>query len=217
MSDETTFNTRHVDSHRGASDDPVVKMLAEHKRLYSLAGRARTAALEIVSRLPENVQRLRVTVDFPDGSFSYIAESDLQRSMDVRVKLEEALAKLAKCRGDTDHDYVCEWSERAIQQFREGKSAIKAAREASGCEALYREEEQLHDQATEVRNRIVETQATSLAGVLAQLELFKEELLQDTHSFDFIDTIAAGIKRLAEGEKASEPEIIGFGEPEPRA
>jgi hypothetical protein len=52
---------------------------------------------------------------------------------------------------------------------------IKEGREACGCEALWREPDALLEQARAIRDRIFETQANSFAGILAQLEILKDE------------------------------------------
>jgi hypothetical protein len=72
---------------------------------------------------------------------------------------------------------------------------IREAREASGCEALDREADALKEQARAIADRIYETQATSFAGIIAQLELVKAE--QD--NWTLLERSIAGVKRLAGG------------------
>jgi hypothetical protein len=89
------------------------------------------------------------------------------------------------------HDYK-DFSIRAILQFRDGKAKIDAAREASGCDALYREAEALGERVKAIYERIVATPARSFAGLLGQLDLLRDA----TGEHKFVDTIIAGIKAL---------------------
>jgi hypothetical protein len=85
---------------------------------------------------------------------------------------------------------------------------IAAAREASGCEALYREADEI-EKACEIEDQICSTTATSLEGLLGQLQFARE--LMETERLDGRDdckerlnaSIAAGVKRLANGGPGS--------------
>jgi hypothetical protein len=74
------------------------------------------------------------------------------------------------------------------------RARLQVARRSSG------EAEEIEDQAIEVHDRIVETHATSLAGLLGQLTLLREEAGGD---FDeLVDSITAGVKHIV----GSQPE-----------
>jgi hypothetical protein len=193
MFDEITFNTRHPTE---AAEDPLLAMLKERARLHQLAARAQSAGEEIELELPDDVQLGVVKVKLPDGDCSCRTEEDVNRSVSVRVRLVETFAKYGS---DVDRDYLREWSEGALEQYRAGKAAIEAAREASGCAAAYRQAETLRDMADELQDRICETQAISLAGVLGQLALLRD----DDGGIDdqLIDSIVAGVKALVPAER----------------
>jgi hypothetical protein len=60
--------------------------------------------------------------------------------------------------------------DQALAQFRAGVDEIKAIREGSGCEAHYREAEDLGRRASEAGNQIRNTKPVTLAGAIALLE-----------------------------------------------
>jgi hypothetical protein len=84
------------------------------------------------------------------------------------------------------------YTDDALRQFREGKAKIDAVREASGCEALFREAHALVEQGEDLDLQIERTVATSFAGVLAQLEVLRENLGDNP----LLETIITGIKAL---------------------
>ncbi|MFL5268647.1 MAG: hypothetical protein ACJ8AH_18990 [Stellaceae bacterium] len=92
----------------------------------------------------------------------------------------------------------------AIEAFRAGQARRDEIREASGCAALRREEAETVDRLIDVENRIAKTPAVSLAGLVAQIEYFRD-------SIDPLvgwDVIIQGLRTVVQ------PRCIGFGEPE---
>jgi hypothetical protein len=78
---------------------------------------------------------------------------------------------------------------------RAGKAKLDAVLEASGWEALHREAHALAERGEEIDLQIERTVATSFAGVLAQIEVLRENF--GDHAL--LDMIIAGVKRLAGG------------------
>lgn len=89
---------------------------------------------------------------------------------------------------------------------------------------LYRQAEDLDDRAQELFDRVAATKATTIAGVIAQIELLIAPILS---SEGYAEIVIAGLKDIAhrigeepigdaENDLAAEPEVIGFGEPEPQ-
>jgi hypothetical protein len=90
--------------------------------------------------------------------------------------------------------------DQALADFRVGLEEIKAAREASGCEAHYREADDLGRRAAEIGGQIRNTKPVTLAGAIAMLEWGIEgECL--------INAVIGGLRALQE-------KVVGFGEPE---
>ena len=166
MFDDQTFKDRHSES--GAAGDLVIALLTERERLYALAGRTRAAGDMIKSSLPEDVQHGVVTVAFPDLAASYTTEESVI--------------------------YVREWSAGALEQYRAGKAKIEAVLEESGCQKLYREADAIEEQADELHDQICQMHATSIAGVIGQLRLLREDNGGDNE--ELINTIMAGVTNL---------------------
>jgi hypothetical protein len=90
--------------------------------------------------------------------------------------------------------------ESALEQYLAGRAENEVAREASGCEVLFREADEIEARADELHDRICETRASSLAGVLAQLELMQEEA-GGTVEEQLIHSITAGVRALLPAER----------------
>jgi hypothetical protein len=71
-----------------------------------------------------------------------------------------------------------------------------ATAEASDCAALLRAADALYAQVDALDGQIWETQATSVAGILGQLERVKEAVRLQEDCEGLIDTIVSGIKQL---------------------
>jgi hypothetical protein len=152
-----------------ATEDPVLTLFAEHERLIDRSESVYRAASEIEAALPDDVQSGRVPVEMLSGILGFKSEESLKKVTDSRMSLAETRFRLYPADGD-ERDCVREWSEKAIKDFRTGKAKIAAAREASGCEALFQQADDLDKQADEIEGRACNTQAVSLAGLLAQIE-----------------------------------------------
>jgi len=207
-----------------AQIDPVLTLLAEHERLIDRSESVYRAAFEIKATLPDDIRAGKVPLDLPGGIMRFASEERLMRYLDACRRLAEVFAEAGGYRDDdgvvreVGLDYVREWSEKAIEDFRAGKAKIEEARVASGSVALFQQGDDLVKQAEEIEDRACSTQAISLAGLLAQIERLRR--LADIGDDDpLITTIIAGIKGLVgnpisdEGDDG-EPEVIGFGEPE---
>jgi hypothetical protein len=168
----------------------------ELKRFGDLASDAREAGDEILSALPEEVRRRLVMVEIPQAwvQGGWFADEAL-----LKTNIEFLRRQLGA---------IPAWFEKniaqpALAQFRAGAAKIAETREASGCEALYREADEFQRQAEELEHRICSTPATSLAGVLDQLQLAR-----DLMELDCLDdreerlnaSIIAGVARLATRE-----------------
>jgi len=69
-------------------------------------------------------------------------------------------------------------------------------RETSGCAALLRETDALYGQVDALDERIWETPAISIAGILGQLDRVKEAVRLQEDCEVLIDTIIGGIRQL---------------------
>jgi hypothetical protein len=87
------------------------------------------------------------------------------------------------------------WIQKPLEEFRAGNAKIQQALEASGCKELEREADDLLDQIGALENRIWETKATSLSGLLGQIELLRQD------GIDHLDMIVTGIKGLIAAER----------------
>jgi hypothetical protein len=99
------------------------------------------------------------------------------------------------------------WPERAREEFRARSARIAELREEAGLDALNRKADELGYQIDKVDDQIWRSQATSFAGLLGQLELFRSdygELDDPEGGKNKLDLIIAGVKALAPG--AGEPE-----------
>lgn len=195
-----------------AADDPVLAMIEEHNRLADLANETEERAGEILLALPEDIQFRRVMIDLPKGAVACHSYKQLTQQIFL-AEIDGALPELTPAQAGADDDVVhakirafingvgdrCDardykdFSVRAILQFRDGKAKIDAAREASGCDALYREAEALGERVKAIYDRIVTTPARSLDGLLGQLDLLRDATAGE---HKFVDTIIAGIKAL---------------------
>jgi hypothetical protein len=75
-----------------------------------------------------------------------------------------------------------------------GETLVTA--EATDCATLLREADLLYAQVDALDEQIWGTQATSVAGILGQLERVKEAVQLQEDCEDLVDTIIAGIKQL---------------------
>ena len=210
MFDDITFAGRHGET----AADPLLAMLAERSRIFATADRIRRAEEEIVVALPEDVARGSVTVELPGREARHFwNEEDLQREIkhirwlrsaravmmsdEVKEKFREYLRRLPPPPPpEPEDDATFEESiAAALEQFRAGTAKIAAAREASGCAALDREAGEFEREAREIQDQILETPATSLAGILGQLDLLRD--YYDLWDAKLIDSIIAGVKHLA--------------------
>jgi hypothetical protein len=184
-------------------------MLAERNRLCDLAKQKVKAGNEVEMTLPEEVRRCHVSItvapELVNGN--YYCEADLLRRLEPSRRLYVLFNKIEyECSERTPEflqelsdEFDCEYTDKALAKFRAGKEKIAAAREASGCEALFREAAALGARAEEIENQIVRMVATSFAGVLTQLEVLREDCEWRT----LLDTIITGVKRLAGGAAGS--------------
>ena len=157
MFDDATFASRH-----GDDADPLLAMFEERLRLYDLAAEKGTAGDKILSALPEEIQRKWARVEIPQAwrkAGWYAGEALLNSNIEIlRHRLGADPAWFEK-----------NIAQPALAQLRAGLAKIAETREASGCEALYREADEFARQAEELGHRICSTTATSLEGLLCQL------------------------------------------------
>ena len=197
MFSDSVFATRHPET----GTDPLPAMFAERLRLYDLATEKRTAGDEILSALPEEIRRRRVMVKFPEEPQCIMGEKVFEVSIRIRQGMNAAYARA----DGLDEAEEAAWLEENIiepaqAQWRTGMAEIAAAREASGCEALYREADEFARQADEIEDQICSTTATSLEGLLGQLQLARELDVRDDREERLNASIIAGVKRVAAGQ-----------------
>jgi hypothetical protein len=77
----------------------------------------------------------------------------------------------------------------------------------SGCEALFREADALYRRADALDEQICRTRATSVAGILGQLERVREALQLQEEREELVDIIIAGVKALAAASTGSEADF----------
>jgi hypothetical protein len=166
--------------------DPVLALIAEEKRLDALWAAARDRALEILNTLPDDIRKGRVRVSFSDSergrSLSslyggyFTSEQQLQRCLDPWLRLQR---RVAEHHGESPEAAVAEYEreiglDQAFAQLRAGLDAIKAIREASGCEAHYREADDLEPRMRELGHQIDTTKPVTIAGAIAMLERLRD-------------------------------------------
>ena len=158
-----------------AENDPVLSLIAEERRIESLAIAARTRAEEILFALPEDIRKGRAHVSL-SGPFSCCFRDSFSSEQDLQLHLElyRRLATIHE-RVQFDRDIGLD---RALDQLRAGLDEIKAVREASGREEYCRQAEALDEQASAILDQIRETKPVTLAGAIAMLEQeYAEELI----------------------------------------
>jgi hypothetical protein len=220
-------------------EDPVIALIAEAKRLDALWFAATNRGDEILDTLPEDIREGRVRISITDGELSsllwrhagFTSEAHLHRWVDVHRRLAMVRARHEVETGRISaEDLAAEEAEfnrevglnQALAQFRAGVDEIKAIREASGCEAHYREAEGLARRAGEIENQIRNTKPVTIAGAIAMLELGLEGGCVNE---SLINAAIAGLRdmqpeasRISSGVEtqagAGLPMAIGFGEPE---
>jgi hypothetical protein len=151
----------------------------------------KSASFTSSAAMTARIKAMEVSVELPFGVRTFGTEQDLNEYIATYVRMVETIAKYRS----VDLDYLREWSEKALADFRAGKMKIEEAREISGCEALYREADDHQERADELEDRLWETQATSLPGVLGQIALLREWI-----HYPSLDAIIAGIKALVPKE-----------------
>jgi hypothetical protein len=217
----------------GQGADPVVALLAERERLDHLCSRSQDAIHQLEATLPEVITCGKVPVKLPDGAWWFLSEKDLEEWIDRRVKLVEAFTvggeppDFTPNPSDTPqmqdslkriaamYNAVASsenaWPERAREEFRARKARIAEIREETGLEALYRKAHDLGYQIDDVDDQIWRSQATSFAGLLGQLALFRSdygELDDEEGGKNKLDLIIAGVK-AALSPGAGEPDEGG--------
>jgi hypothetical protein len=156
-----------------------------------------SAAEEIKSTLPNNVV---------EGNVAITVFTGFDKPHTFRFKTEREAEGFAKglrvllwTREQERPPSAERWDcivTQLISDYRAARKVqIEDVQEASGCAALGREAEALDDEAYELRVKILETPASSLTALFYQLELARD--LVDYEGL--VDTIIAGIKRLAAG------------------
>jgi hypothetical protein len=196
-----------------AADDPVLALIAEAKRLDALYDAAQGRGDEIFNTLPEDIQKGRVRVSFSDSWFwlsrhsGFTDEAHLDRWVDVYRRIARSGAK---ARGEDGDAAVGDFEraiclDQALAQLRAGLEEIKAAREASGCMAHYRDAEDLAEQAREVGNQISNTKPASLAGAIAMLEL---GLAAGCVEEDLTNAVIAGLRDMQPTASRIKPEPL---------
>jgi hypothetical protein len=214
--------------------DSIFALIAETAWLDALSLAATNRGNEIFDTLPEDIRKGRVQISFSGGDLGrllqrggFTSEADLHQWVAVHRRFATVLARLEVKRGRLGvEDLAAEEAEfdrqigldQALAQFRAGLEEIKAAREASGCEAHYREAEDLGRRAGEVDNQICNTKPVTLTGAIAMLEWGHEGGCCDER---LNNAVIAGLRELVSLREApanggAQPEVIGFGEPDER-
>jgi hypothetical protein len=192
---------------RGA--DPLILMIKEHAKLLARRDEIDERADKIRSSLPENVREGQVSIVFSAG-FTDPGNFTFRTELEVNVFARTVHQIAWRDRSVPHWDRIVA---QLIDDFRAAKKAqIDDVLEASGVAALDREAAAVADQAYELHTKICDTPASSFPALLYQLELLRDDLEVP----DLLDTIIAGVKRLAaaaSAEKEAGPEVIGFGEP----
>jgi hypothetical protein len=139
--------------------DLVFALIAEGHRLDALVIAAETRGDEILNTLPEDIREGRVRVSFSDSELGrclsnlsgghFISEEQLQRFLTPWQILQRRWAEREE---ESPEAAVVDFNreiglDQVLAQLRAGLEEIKAIREASGCEALYREAEDHRERA----------------------------------------------------------------------
>jgi hypothetical protein len=190
------------------AEDPVIALIAEAARLDALSLAATNRGDQIFSTLPEDVRKGRMRVSFSklgdvlQRHNGFTSEADLQEWVRVHRNWAMVLVRSDVKKGRISaEDLAAEEAEfdreigldQALAQLRAGLEEIKAIREASGCEAHYREAEDLATRAGEVGDQIRSTKPVTLAGAIAMLERENEGGCCDEH---LTNTVIAGLRDM---------------------
>src|ERR1700730_12813362 len=201
--------------------DPVIALIAERERLDHLYTRNQDTIDQLEATLPEVVTCGKVPVRLPYGAFWFRTEKDLESSINCHLKLVAAFTVDGRRPAftpdpsdspemrDTLKSFaaICDavasgentWPERAREEFRARKARIAELREDAGLAALYRKGHELGSQIDEVDDQIWRSQATSFAGLVGQLELWRSnygEFDDEQGDKNKLDTIIVGVKAL---------------------
>jgi hypothetical protein len=179
-------------------DDPLVALIRERDRLFRLAEDTKARGDEIEAGLPDDVRFKKVQVSSLGlaGDEDFKTEEELRRFfsiLDVVAHVTAARQKLDKDAKDQITARVDRFEAKVLDEFKVGMERIHELREASGCEALYREAEALEEQADELHDQICDTPAGSFDALLWQIEHARLYFEYE----GMLDTIFAGVKRLA--------------------
>jgi hypothetical protein len=170
-----------------AVDDPVLALIAEGKRLDALEVAAGIRGDEIFNTLPDDIREGRVRVSFSDNEFGallryrrgFTSEAHLHQWVRVHRQCATLVTRFDVEKGRIGAEVLAADEagydrevglDQALAQLRAGQAEIKAIREASGCEAHYREAEDLARRVCEVENQIRNTKPVTLTGAIAMLE-----------------------------------------------
>lgn len=180
------------------TNDPLIGLIRERDRLFRLADQVEKRARAIESTLPDDVRQKKVRISLLGVLEEEFSEKELNNffaifklAIEVQRKCDPQGPRVTTSE-EARLDHI---TERALVEFRAGLAKIHEAREASGCEALYREAEAIEERAYQIHDQVVETPAQSFDGLLWQLEFARDHL-----DFEGLtDTLIAGVKRLAGG------------------
>jgi hypothetical protein len=164
--------------------DPVLAMIAELNRLDALWAAAQARGAEILNTLPEDIRKGRVRVSFGDSELGrclsspgyFTSEQQLQRFLDPWRRFD---MRMAKHKAKSPEAAAAEFDreiglDQLLAQLRAGLDEIKAIREASGCEAHYREADDLEPRMRELGHQIDTTKPVTIAGAIAMLERLRD-------------------------------------------
>jgi hypothetical protein len=190
-------------------DDPALVLIAEMKRLDVAMEEVNEQAVKIFATLPEDVRNGRVRVSFSDseaglslsdlapGGCSFRSEEHMQdflrpwRRFEMRIAERDGKDPEAAS-ADFDREIGFD---QALAQLRAGKAEIAAVLEASGYSAAEREGEELANQGDAVFNRLSRTKPTTLAGVIAMLEI--PVAAEGEYGRELIEPALAGLREIA--------------------
>jgi hypothetical protein len=160
--------------------DPILDLVAEHRRLLERAAHFEEQGDERYFALPDDLRRLpriMLSVIRPNGAkhqtpFEFLTRDELEEWLNDKRLTEEQRAR-----------YIAEWEA--------DKEALDAAKASTGCLPFYRQAEAIEAEAYRLYDRIQALPARTVPGVIVQVET----LLVDPD--EAVQTVLAGLRDIA--------------------
>jgi len=189
----------------GGCADPVLVLDAERRRLMQAAGDKQDAAEALLARARSSgigsypkIHVGRLLTGPGDAYKPIFAYSEVE----IRAHCKKHRSARAATWGDAHPSVLglVEVEERLVAELRTQTEAYRAMRESSGVDVLEREATELFHAFYAVEDRLMATVATSVDGLLVQLEIFCNDVKWNDVPEEKVDAqfaiISAGIRAI---------------------